>query len=98
MERTEAVRASTEGQESRDSRGDGGGGRRHERAARTHRRNRVDRHDREQRQGSYDGKREKFARNEISFWIDFFMSTAYTIDSIKKLFYGFYMGGVATAS
>lgn len=46
----------------------------------------------------YDGKREKFARNEISFWIDFFMSTAYTIDSIKKLFYGFYMGGVATAS
>lgn len=27
MERTEAVRASTEGQESRDSRGDGGGGR-----------------------------------------------------------------------
>lgn len=26
------------------------------------------------------------------------MSTAYTIDSIKKLFYGFYMGGVATAS
>lgn len=33
MERTEAVRASTEGQESRDSRGDGGGSRKHERAA-----------------------------------------------------------------
>lgn len=51
VERTEAVRASTEGQESRDSRGDGGGGRRRERATRTHRRSRVDRHDREQRQG-----------------------------------------------
>lgn len=48
VERTEAVRASTEGQESRDSRGDGGGSRRHERTARTHRRSRVDRHDREQ--------------------------------------------------
>lgn len=53
MERTEAVRASTEGQESRDSREDGGGSRRHERAAGTHRRSRVDRHDRQQA-----GKRE----------------------------------------
>ena len=48
MERTEAVRASTEGQERRDSRGDGDGSRRHERTARTHRRSREDRHDREQ--------------------------------------------------
>lgn len=55
MERTEAVRASTEGQERRDSRGDGGGSRgdgggsrRHERAARTRRRSRTDRCGREQ--------------------------------------------------
>lgn len=48
MERTEAVRASTEGQERRDSRGDGGGSRRHKRAARTRRRSRTDRCGREQ--------------------------------------------------
>lgn len=46
MERTETVRASTEGQESRDGRGDGGGSRRHERTARTRRRSRTDRHGR----------------------------------------------------
>lgn len=48
MERTEAVRASTEGQESRDSRGDGGGRRRHERTARPRRRSKEDRCGREQ--------------------------------------------------
>lgn len=48
MERTEAARASTEGQERRDSRGDGGGSRRHERTEGTRRRSRTDRHGKEQ--------------------------------------------------